>query len=105
MEVLKVYRKWKQSRRKESKNARKSVELNIIERVKKRLEIKDDFERINFTFLHDGKISEEIYVYILYIYTYIYLHITFIFIYIHLYTHTHIHRALTSHLNNCSPHS
>ena len=36
MEVLKVYRKWKQSRRKESKNARKSVELNIIERVKKR---------------------------------------------------------------------
>ena len=36
MEVLKVYRKWKQSRRKESKNARKSVELNITERVKKK---------------------------------------------------------------------
>lgn len=37
MEVLKVYGKWKQSRRKESKNARKSVELNIIERVKKKM--------------------------------------------------------------------
>ena len=57
-----MHRKWKQSRRKESKNARNSVELNITEKSKKKtietIEIKDNFERIIFTFLHDGKTSE-----------------------------------------------